>query len=136
MIAPKKDLEDTPGKSIAVRSCKPHWPPARSARRLSAAARSASLRLIMPRKRDLKFANSRASSDGYSRFFRIMHSSAYMAELAETTLALWHEIETASKSQILKPHDLLFYAMSGSTPEGNLGEMECVLANLGVLYQR
>jgi glycine/D-amino acid oxidase-like deaminating enzyme len=86
--------------------------------------------------RDLKFANSRASSDGYSRFFRIMHSSAYMAELAETTLALWHEIETASKSQILKPHDLLFYAMSGSTPEGNLGEMECVLANLGVLYQR
>jgi monomeric sarcosine oxidase len=83
-----------------------------------------------------QFAHPHASSGGHSRFFRIMHSSAYMAELAESTLALWHEIETASKSQILKPHDLLFYGMSGSTPEGNLGEMERVLANLGVLYQR
>jgi monomeric sarcosine oxidase len=94
-------------------------------------------------KRDLKtllleqydqFANSCASSGGYSRFFRIMHSSAYMAELAETALALWQEIETASNSKIFKPHRLIFYGVSGTTPEGNLGEMERILANLGVQY--
>jgi monomeric sarcosine oxidase len=81
-----------------------------------------------------QFADPHASSGGYSRFFRIMHSSAYMARLAEIAFALWHEIETASKSKVLKHHDLLFYGVSASTPEGNLGEMERILANLGVPY--
>jgi sarcosine oxidase / L-pipecolate oxidase len=82
-----------------------------------------------------QFADPRASSSGHSRFFRIMHSSAYMAELAESALALWHEIETASQRRILKPQPLIFYGVSGPTPEGNLGEMERALSKLGVPYQ-
>jgi len=83
-----------------------------------------------------QFADARASSGGHSRFFRIMHSSAYMAQLAESALALWQEIETASGRKILKQQRLIFYGVSGQTPEGNLGEMERVLAQLGLPYQR
>ena len=104
---------------------------------LSAAyyAAKSDLRTLLLEQYD-QLAGPSASSDGYSRFFRIMHSSVYMAELAESALALWQEIETASKSQILKSHPLLFYGVSGSTPEGNLGEMERVLSKLGAAYQR
>jgi glycine/D-amino acid oxidase-like deaminating enzyme len=76
-----------------------------------------------------------ASSDGYSRFFRIMHSSDYMVRLAEATLALWQEVESASGQKILKKQPLLFYGQSGSTPEGDLGNMKKILSDLGVPYQ-
>jgi monomeric sarcosine oxidase len=82
-----------------------------------------------------RFADSRASSGGHSRFFRIMHSSAYMARLAEAALAVWQEIETASERKILKPHPLIFFGRSEDTPEGNLGKMKKILDDLGVPYQ-
>ena len=81
------------------------------------------------------FADPRASSGGHSRFFRIMHSSAHMAQLAELALALWQEIETASERKILKPHPLIFFGISEDTPEGNLGKMKKILDDLGVPYQ-
>jgi monomeric sarcosine oxidase len=82
-----------------------------------------------------RLAHPHASSDGYSRFFRIMHSSEYMARLAEATLALWQEIETASGEKILKWHPLLFYGKSETTPEGDLGNMRKILSDLGVPFQ-
>ena len=42
-----------------------------------------------------EFGNSRASSDGDSRMFRVMYSDATMARLAEAALAQWHEIEAS-----------------------------------------
>ena len=82
-----------------------------------------------------RFGDPRASSGGHSRFFRIMHSSAYMARLAEVSLALWQEIETASNEKILKQHPLMFYGVSGKTPEGDLGCMKNILADLAIPYQ-
>src|SRR5262245_38955669 len=70
-----------------------------------------------------QLAHPYASSDGYSRFFRIMHSSDYMARLAEATLALWQQVESASGQKILKQQPLIFYGVTGSTPEGDLGNM-------------
>jgi monomeric sarcosine oxidase len=78
--------------------------------------------------------NAKASSGGASRMFRIMYSPTYMAQLAETSLALWREIETASGIQILKPDTLIFYGDPGNSVEGNLGTMPSILASLGVPY--
>src|SRR5262245_34644398 len=82
-----------------------------------------------------QFAHPHASSGGHSRFFRIMHSSADMARLAESAYALWREIETASQRTILKSQPLMFYGMSGVTPEGDLGKMKDILDSLGIAYQ-
>ena len=75
-----------------------------------------------------------ASSGGASRMFRIMYSPSYMAQLAETSLALWNEIETVSGAEILKTQPLIFYGDSEYTVEGNLGDMRKILADLGVPY--
>jgi sarcosine oxidase len=66
--------------------------------------------------------------------FRIMYSEDYSAKLAEIALALWREIETASNIKILKPEPLIFYGVSEDTPEGDLGEMKRILANLGAPF--
>jgi sarcosine oxidase / L-pipecolate oxidase len=79
-------------------------------------------------------ASGYASSGGASRMFRIMYSPTYMAQLAETSLALWKEIETASGLEILETQPLIFYGDSENTVEGNLGAMQKILANLGVPY--
>jgi monomeric sarcosine oxidase len=77
-------------------------------------------------------ASAKASSGGASRMFRIMYSETFMAELAESALALWEEIEIASESVILQKQPLLFYGDVESTVEGNLGAMRTVLNNLGI----
>jgi monomeric sarcosine oxidase len=77
-------------------------------------------------------ANPQASSGGASRMFRIMYSPPYMAQLAETSLALWKEIEVAANADILWTQPLLFYGEAENTVEGNLGVMRQILANLGV----
>lgn len=79
-------------------------------------------------------AGSHASSGGASRMFRIMYSPAYMVRLAENALALWKEIETAAEAEILQMQPLIFYGDSENTVEGNLGEMQQILAGLGVPY--
>jgi monomeric sarcosine oxidase len=79
-------------------------------------------------------ASGYASSGGASRMFRIMYSPTYMAQLAETSFALWKEIETASALQILETQPLIFYGDEENTVEGNLGDMRQILANLGVPY--
>lgn len=82
-----------------------------------------------------ELGNDRASSGGYSRMFRIMYSEDYAAKLAEIALTLWQEIETGSRIKILKPQPLIFYGVRENTPEGNLGEMKRILADLGAPYQ-
>ena len=80
------------------------------------------------------FAGPYASSGGYSRMFRIMYSTADMARLSEAALALWEEVEAASRRVILKRQPLLFYGAPGNTVEGNLGEMRDVLRGLGAPF--
>jgi monomeric sarcosine oxidase len=77
-------------------------------------------------------ASSQASSGGASRMFRIMYAEAFMAELAESALAMWKEIEVASESQILQTQPLIFYGDVRNTVEGNLGAMRTILNNLGI----
>jgi monomeric sarcosine oxidase len=77
-------------------------------------------------------ASKKASSGGASRMFRIMYSEASMAELAESALALWKEIELASESVILRTQPLIFYGDVENTVEGNLGAMRTILNNLGI----
>jgi monomeric sarcosine oxidase len=77
-------------------------------------------------------ASAKASSGGASRMFRIMYSEAFMAELAESSLAMWKEIEIASESQILQTQPLIFYGDVENTVEGNLGAMRTILNNLGI----
>jgi monomeric sarcosine oxidase len=77
-------------------------------------------------------ANPWAGSGGTSRMFRIMYSPAFMAQLAEVSLALWKEIETASGLEILWTQPLIFYGDPEQTVEGDLGQMHQILAKLGV----
>jgi sarcosine oxidase len=77
-------------------------------------------------------ASAKASSGGASRMFRIMYSESFMAEMAESALALWKEIETASESVILQTQPLIFYGDVENTVEGNLGAMRIILNNLGI----
>ena len=79
-------------------------------------------------------ANPYGSSGGASRMFRIMYAPAYMAQLAEVSLAMWKEIEAASGSEILSTQPLIFYGVSQNVLEGNIDEMKEVLTNLGVPY--
>jgi monomeric sarcosine oxidase len=81
------------------------------------------------------FGDGRASSSGASRMFRIMHSPGPMAKLAQAALTLWHEIEAADGSRILRGQPLLFYGdRSGPTVEGDLGAMPQVMSDLGIPY--
>ena len=82
-----------------------------------------------------QIADPLASSGGYSRMFRVMYSPAYMAQLAEVSLALWQEIEAASGRTILERQNLIFYGACENTVEGNLGEMKTILADLGAPYE-
>jgi monomeric sarcosine oxidase len=79
-------------------------------------------------------ANDQASSGGFSRMFRIMYAPAYMAQLAEVSLAMWKEIETVWGQDILWTQPLIFYGVSQNVLEGNIDEMKKVLTNLGVPY--
>jgi monomeric sarcosine oxidase len=79
-------------------------------------------------------ANPEGGSGGASRMFRVMYSPAYMAQLAEISLALWQEIEVASGTDILWTQPLLFYGDAENTVEGNLGTMREILAKLGAPY--
>jgi sarcosine oxidase len=83
------------------------------------------------------FYNDKGSSDGYSRMFRIMYSEANMAMLAESSFALWHEIEEDTGVQLLKRNGLLFYGLSnGSSAEGDLKQCEEVMTALGIPFQK
>jgi monomeric sarcosine oxidase len=79
-------------------------------------------------------ANPFGSSSGASRMFRIMYAPAYMAQLAEVSLAMWKEIETAVGLDLLWIQPLIFYGDPEATVEGNIGQMKQALTNLGVPY--
>ncbi|MGZ3181628.1 MAG: FAD-dependent oxidoreductase [Telluria sp.] len=82
------------------------------------------------------FYNDKGSSDGYSRMFRIMYSDPTMAMLAESSFALWHEIEEDTGVQLLKTNGLLFYGLSGQSVEGDLQQCQDTMTELGIPYQR
>jgi monomeric sarcosine oxidase len=81
------------------------------------------------------FGDGRASSSGASRMFRLMHSSAPMAKLAQAALTLWHELETAEGEAILRKQPLTFYGeRSGPTVEGDLGAMPQTMSDLVIPF--
>jgi monomeric sarcosine oxidase len=78
--------------------------------------------------------NSRASSDGDSRMFRVMYSDPTMARLAETSLGLWNEIEAFSGRTLLQRNGLLFYGLSEGSVEGDLALCAQTMRSLAVPY--
>lgn len=82
------------------------------------------------------FYNDKGSSDGYSRMFRIMYSEENMAMLAESSLALWREMEDETGVTLLKRNGLLFYGLAGASVEGDLHQCQDVMTDLGIPYQR
>jgi monomeric sarcosine oxidase len=81
-----------------------------------------------------QFGNTRASSDGDSRFFRVMYSDANMATLAEASLAQWHEIQDFTGQELLKRNGLLFYGVAAHGVEGDLAQCAAVMTQLGIPY--
>jgi hypothetical protein len=75
-----------------------------------------------------------AGSGGYPRMFRMMYAPAAMARLAEVSLTLWTEVETAAQRDILTRQKLLFYGAPGNAVEGDLGQMRSALDELGAPY--
>ena len=80
--------------------------------------------------------NNYASSDGYSRMFRVMYSEENMAQLAESAFGLWHEIEDSSKQTLLKKNGIWFYGTPAQTVEGNLQQCQDVMTEMGIPYSR
>src|SRR5262245_22389215 len=84
------------------------------------------------------FWNSKGSSCGYSRIFRVMHSNHHMVRLAEASLTLWREIEAAGHgTKILYQQPLIFYGsqQSAETPEGRLSDMARTMDSLGIYFE-
>ena len=79
---------------------------------LSAAYYAAARGLTTLLLEQFSIGNDKASSGGASRMFRIMYAPAYMAQLAEVSLAMWKEIEVRSELEILAMQPLIFYGVS------------------------
>ena len=82
------------------------------------------------------FGNTRASSDGDSRMFRVIYSDATMANLAEASLGLWREIEDFTGATLLRRNGLLFYGVDANSVEGDLAQCQAVMTQLGIPYTR
>ncbi|HLI98393.1 MAG TPA: FAD-dependent oxidoreductase [Bradyrhizobium sp.] len=84
------------------------------------------------------FENTMGGSGGLSRMFRVMYSDAPNAMLAETSLALWQELEVATGQRVLDRTGLLFYGTDkgGATVEGQLKQCAETMTGLGIPYQR
>jgi monomeric sarcosine oxidase len=80
--------------------------------------------------------NSKASSDGDSRMFRVMYADATMARLAEASLGQWREIEESSGQELLRRNGLLFYGLASQNVEGDLAQCQAVMTQLGIPYLR
>src|SRR5262249_45653112 len=82
------------------------------------------------------FYNNKGSSDGESRMFRVMYSDPVMAQLAETSLGLWQEIEHFAGQSLLLRKGLLFYGIAADSVEGDLEQCEKVRKPLGIPFDR
>lgn len=83
------------------------------------------------------FYNDKGSSDGYSRMFRVMYSEPNSAMLAESSLALWNEIEQDTGVQLLKRNGLLFYGKNTeASAEGGLLQCQETMTALGIPFQQ
>lgn len=76
------------------------------------------------------------SSSGYSRFFRMMYSEKNMAQMAETSYALWNQLERLTGSVMVEEMPLLFYGTknSGDTVEGDFKNTDKIMDQLGMPY--
>lgn len=84
-----------------------------------------------------EFWNPYASSGGYSRLFRVMHSDVAAVRLAQEARQLWRQVEAASGERLLETRPLLFYGTPKAEPnaEGNFVAMAGVLTKLGIHFK-
>jgi len=77
-------------------------------------------------------------SGGESRFFRMIYSNRGMAQLAETSYALWQQIESYSGLELIKKTPVLFFGDKniGETVEGDFATADSVMDSLGMPYQK
>lgn len=84
------------------------------------------------------FFNQVGSSSGYSRIFRTMYSEENMAKLAETSYALWKQIERFTGETLVEEMPLLFFGTKdlGQTVEGDFKNTDRIMSRLGMPYER
>jgi glycine/D-amino acid oxidase-like deaminating enzyme len=83
-----------------------------------------------------EISSKRASSEGTSRMYREMYSSAFYSQLMTSSLALWKDIETHSGVSLLKKNGLLFFGSQdlGETVEGSILGSKRTMEQLGLSF--
>ncbi|WP_082716194.1 MULTISPECIES: FAD-dependent oxidoreductase [Burkholderia] len=76
------------------------------------------------------------SSKGIERMFRLMQDNKSEARLAETSLALWMELQHATGAQLLAVNDLIFFGHRDApmTTEGNIMQVRATMDGMGMPY--
>jgi monomeric sarcosine oxidase len=104
---------------------------------LSAAYYSASsgLKVLLLEQHGIQ--NNLQSSSGHSRFYRMMYSEKNMAKLAETSYALWKQLEVETSEKLIEVTPLLFFGSknSGDTVEGDFQNTDKIMNELGIPYK-
>ncbi|OTA20783.1 N-methyl-L-tryptophan oxidase [Xenorhabdus beddingii] len=77
------------------------------------------------------------SSKGIERMFRLMQDNESEAHLAETSLALWMELQLATGKQLLAMDDLIFFGHRDApmTTEGNVQQIKKTMDRMGMPYE-
>ena len=84
-----------------------------------------------------KFHNEIGSSGGNSRFFRIMYSEKNLSLLAESSYALWKQLETKTRIKLIDERPLLFFGSKNprQTVEGDFTNTDKVMSELGIPFE-
>lgn len=77
------------------------------------------------------------SSKGVERMFRLMQDNESEARLAETSLALWMELQLATGAPLLAMDDLIFFGHKDApmTTEGNVSQVKKTMDRMAMPYE-
>lgn len=81
--------------------------------------------------------NNVNSSKGNERMFRLMQDNTSEARLAETSLALWMELQMATGTPLLAMDDLIFFGHKDAplTTEGNVSQVKKTMDRMAMPYE-
>ena len=83
-----------------------------------------------------QIAPPRASSNGDSRMYRKMYSSAFFSKMQSLALDRWNDVETISGESLLQENGLLFYGEdTDETVEGSVKGARQVMEDLGLPHE-
>lgn len=81
--------------------------------------------------------NDTNSSKGVERMFRLMQDNESEARLAETSLAIWMELQHSTGAKLLATEDLIFFGHRDApmTTEGNVQQIRQTMDRMGMPYE-